>query len=490
MRSLWSRLFGTPSAAPPDGWLDVLRRQLRPYPELDQSGRERLHDAARYLLARVHWEGCGGLQLDDEIRVTVAGHAALMTIGFGQRYRFPNLRAILVYPGGFLSDDHGGGRSHVLGEASRDKTVVVSWWREEADPQASTAAVVYHEFAHLFDFLDGAADGLPPLPEPAMRDTWPDAFRAELNRFLADEDRAGSVLTEYAASHPAEFFAMSSESFFHRPVQLERERPQLYELLATWYRQDPSGWYEDEPQAAAAAGAVPHAGVEAGPAEPEARCRDLEDYLRAHPDWASGWDELADCLVRLQRWERATQALTALVELRPREARAYHERGLCWLSRGRDDLALADFDRAIELEPDVGEGYVERARVAYERGQIDDALADVARALTVEPEHSWAIALRGWCRLARGDRDAAMRDFRQALALDDATASAAWGSAMRSPAPRTTRPRWPGSIGRATSTRPPRSNRRPSCWRCAPSSPNAAAPTDLTARLRATLKRS
>ena len=73
-----------------------MNRSLRPYPELGDTSRERLHDASQYLLAQVHWEGCGGLQLNDEIRVTIAGHAALMTVGFGQQYRVPNLRSILV----------------------------------------------------------------------------------------------------------------------------------------------------------------------------------------------------------------------------------------------------------------------------------------------------------------------------------------------------------------------------------------------------------
>ena len=53
------------------------------------------------------------------------------------------------------------------------------------------------------------------------------------------QDR-GSALDEYGGTNKAEFLAVATESFFEKPVQLEREHPALYAQLQQFYRQDPA----------------------------------------------------------------------------------------------------------------------------------------------------------------------------------------------------------------------------------------------------------
>jgi Mlc titration factor MtfA (ptsG expression regulator) len=50
------------------------------------------------------------------------------------------------------------------------------------------------------------------------------------------------LIDPYAATDPAEFFAVVSELFFERPAALATEHPALYAEFARCYRQDPRSW--------------------------------------------------------------------------------------------------------------------------------------------------------------------------------------------------------------------------------------------------------
>jgi hypothetical protein len=47
-------------------------------------------------------------------------------------------------------------------------------------------------------------------------------------------------LDKYGATHPAEFFAVATEMFFERPQDLQKRESEVYDLLKTFYRQDPA----------------------------------------------------------------------------------------------------------------------------------------------------------------------------------------------------------------------------------------------------------
>jgi len=129
----------------------------------------------------------------------------------------------------------------LMGESWGDGVVVISWddtvrgGRNPADGEN----VVLHEFAHQLDAEDGVTDGAPILPPSALR-TWAGVLSEEYERLRQDaaSDRR-STLDEYGATNKAEFFAVATETFFEKPVQLEREHPKLYRQLQRFYQQDP-----------------------------------------------------------------------------------------------------------------------------------------------------------------------------------------------------------------------------------------------------------
>ena len=139
-----------------------------------------------------------------------------------------------------------------LGEAWDSGAVVLAWEAVDAgasDPEDGQN-VVFHEFAHQLDFEDGRTDGAPLLgsEDPWYRrkhryKTWARVLSQEYEQLRASvQIGAPSVIDEYSATNPAEFFAVATEAFFERPQELRRRHPGLFEQLMRFYRQDPAGW--------------------------------------------------------------------------------------------------------------------------------------------------------------------------------------------------------------------------------------------------------
>jgi Mlc titration factor MtfA (ptsG expression regulator) len=197
------------------------------------------------------WEGCNGLEMTDEIRVTIAAQAALLLIAIQHDY-YANIESVLVYPSSYVArerinqpgmvvTDVATGR---LGEAWRgDWPVVFSWpdalagGRNESDGRN----VVLHEFAHKLDFRDGAGDGVPRLGSRDEYERWSRVMSAAYQELVVQSANGhATLLNHYGATNPAEFFAVTTECFFERGRELLHDNPELYEAFKGYYRQDPA----------------------------------------------------------------------------------------------------------------------------------------------------------------------------------------------------------------------------------------------------------
>lgn len=215
---------------------------------LGDDHRARLVADTELLMRNLRWEAANGFALTDEIRATIAANAALLTLGLGlDCYR--NVSSVIVHPTtferrgehdighGLVSDDP----VDLLGEANHRGPVLIAWdaARSQARHPEHGHNVIFHEFAHQLDMLDGWVDGTPPLPDDAARARWIEVCTDAFDR-LRDGDTAGGVLDGYGAVDPGEFFAVVTEVFFARPRALATARPDLYGVLADFYRQDPA----------------------------------------------------------------------------------------------------------------------------------------------------------------------------------------------------------------------------------------------------------
>ena len=236
----------------PEAWSATLLSNVASYRMLDSDEQRRLCALSQVFIAEKHWEGCGGLQLDDEMRVTIAGHACLMVLNL-EHDLYRNVETILVYPSTvvpkrvddtlFASPTVVHSAMPLLGEAHQRGPVILTWdavLRASKHPERGHN-VVYHEFAHKLDMLDGAVDGVPPLASSDDYRDWTDVCsRAyeQLRQRIARGER--TFLDPYAGVDVGEFFAVVTEVFFDEPTKLEAEHQDLYDVLMHFYRQDPA----------------------------------------------------------------------------------------------------------------------------------------------------------------------------------------------------------------------------------------------------------
>jgi Mlc titration factor MtfA (ptsG expression regulator) len=235
----------------PAAWRDILRRRVPAARELPAAQQLRLKKHVQVLLADVPFIGCAGLEVSDEMRVTIAAQAAFLLLGRGGS--FGNLREVLVYPGRFAVPRAQVSADGVVHEA-RDVLAGESWQRGQvivawdavldgaADPHDG-ANVVMHEFAHQLDQDTGAANGAPYVGRGVLQREWARVMNQEFDALRARQaDARPGIVDPYGATNPAEFFAVTTELFFERPAALAAERPALYEQLKRCYRVDPASW--------------------------------------------------------------------------------------------------------------------------------------------------------------------------------------------------------------------------------------------------------
>jgi len=249
LRRIPARSLRLPTGPIPEPWHGIVERNVRLALGLTSDERERLLRLVQVFLAEKHFEGCDGLTLTEEMKVTIAAEACLLLLHL-DGLCYPTLRTVLVYPHGFVpkrarslrTGEIAPAPARLMGESWGAGVVVISW--DDAVRGARNPAdgenVVLHEFAHQLDGEDGATDGTPILSPSALR-TWGGVLSAEYERLRQDaaHDRP-SALDSYGATNRAEFFAVATETFFEKPDQLEREHPELYGQLQQFYQQDPA----------------------------------------------------------------------------------------------------------------------------------------------------------------------------------------------------------------------------------------------------------
>ena len=244
----------------PRAWREVLRQRMPAFARLPADVQLQLKKHAQVLIAEKPFIGCAGLVVTDEMRVLVAVQASLLLLNRHAGY-FGNLRQILIYPGAFVVSRQTAdaiGLTHdtrraLAGESWQQGQVLLSWddvLAGAADPQDGQN-VVLHEFAHQLDQEAGAANGAPWLAGRERRARWARVMNTEFNGLR--EGLAGGepgLFGDYAASEPAEFFAVVTEIFFERPLELAQAHPALYFELQQFYRADPLHWLESSPMMA------------------------------------------------------------------------------------------------------------------------------------------------------------------------------------------------------------------------------------------------
>lgn len=235
-----------------DSWVYWMADNVWHWHVLNQAQRDRLHGLVNIFVQEKSFEGCDGLVVTDEMRVTIAAAACVLLVGFDDTYCFDKAKTLLIYPrpmvqrnlrgvGGVVDPD-----SFASGMATLGGTIVLSWLdviRDCRDEQ-SVSNIVVHEFAHHVDGIDGDMEGIPPFPTQQLRDQWQQLAEAELNSLReAIELQQPTVLDPYGAESLAELFAVASEAFYCDGLNLYEQHKEMYALLETLYKVDPKQWF-------------------------------------------------------------------------------------------------------------------------------------------------------------------------------------------------------------------------------------------------------
>ncbi len=211
--------------------------------------RAHLRELTTLFLHRKTFTGVQGLTVSTEMAVAVAAQACLLIMRLELDY-YDGWIEIVLYPAAFRvereSIDGAGLVSHEVlalsGESWSHGAVILSWDDVVSDLNEPRPGhnVVLHEFAHKLDMLNGSANGMPSLHADMVLQQWTEAFSDAFDHIqqqLLHQRHSG--INAYAATSPAEFFAVVSEYFFSDPLCLLHHYPGVYAQLVLFYRQDP-----------------------------------------------------------------------------------------------------------------------------------------------------------------------------------------------------------------------------------------------------------
>jgi Mlc titration factor MtfA (ptsG expression regulator) len=232
----------------PESWRRILEKNVPVYRHLPEHWRSKLENDIKWFLADKYFDGRNGLEITDEVRLTIAVQACLL-LGRTNHRCYPKLSRIVVYPDAYvattterLGDVPVQRPQARLGESWQGGAVVLSWRHVLAGAQrpADGQNVVLHEFAHRLDQLSGNADGAPPLENSSQYRQWATVMSREFSSLRQRlQLNRKTWLNAYGATNPAEFFAVLTEYYFERPHVLKRHHPQLFKVMESYYGIDP-----------------------------------------------------------------------------------------------------------------------------------------------------------------------------------------------------------------------------------------------------------
>lgn len=361
-------------------WRDYLRQHVWQYSHLHQNHRDRIEDVVANMVAKRRWTGGNGFELNDEMRVAIAGQAALMTLGIDKPYYFPHVTDIIIYPKPFFVPHQqssqwttdpvfGGSSTPRYGEAWQNGPVILAWSiiANPYDKRGPYMGVVLHEFAHHLDALDGDMTGMPPMGDIEYEREWHRVTELDFLELVGQAERGEpALLDHYGATNRAEFFAVATECFFNHPHDVRERHPHLYRMLATYFRQSP-------------ADLIPRS------AQPAVRLEKVKKPIACKP--------------RVSRNARVEDPFT---------------RGLLQSQEGELDDALVSFTQAIAADAEDSEAFAQRALVHLARDEFEAAITDANAALELDEEDLDAKFARGSALVLSGRSEEGIADLRLA----------------------------------------------------------------------------
>ncbi len=225
----------------PENYREILSEFVAYYNRLDANNKLRFEEKIKDFLSYVRIDGIEiGVEAVDIL--LVASSAVIPIFGF-KKWRYYNLRNVLLYPASFNRDEflasgYDKNTLGMVGNGPMQRVMILSKpaLRSGFANKESTANTGIHEFVHLLDKEDGEVDGLPEaLLNRKHNSEWIQLMNKNIGLILQEQ----SDINSYGASNKAEFFAVASEYFFNQPELFKEKHSELYELMCLIFNQDP-----------------------------------------------------------------------------------------------------------------------------------------------------------------------------------------------------------------------------------------------------------
>lgn len=168
-------------------------------------------------------------EVTGEMKVLISASAIQLTFGLDFS-GFTHFKKILVYPDSYYSEIS---KKYHNGEVNPKMRLIIVSWKHFVSgyiKHDDGRNLGLHEMAHAVKL----EDRVNPLFRPRGWQDW--YFYAE--QHMQAHDR-GKLFRDYAFTNYHEFFAVAVENFFERPIEFQKLKPELYEVLVYLLRQDP-----------------------------------------------------------------------------------------------------------------------------------------------------------------------------------------------------------------------------------------------------------
>ncbi|WP_075183546.1 DgsA anti-repressor MtfA [Pantoea sp. 1.19] len=228
-------------------WAEALAVPL--FSSLTAEEQQQLVQLASRFLQQKRLVCLQGVRLDALARGRIALLFCLPVLKLGLEW-LDGFYEVLIYPAPFVVEDEWEDEDGLVhrdrnvqsGQSWQQGPVVLNWLDIQDSFDLSGFNLVIHEVAHKLDARGGGtANGVPPIPLREIAG-WEQALLAAMAAIQEEVDLVGesaASLDPYAATDPAECFAVLSEYFFSAPDLLHGRFPALYAYFSRFYQQSP-----------------------------------------------------------------------------------------------------------------------------------------------------------------------------------------------------------------------------------------------------------
>lgn len=211
----------------------VLEAKFSYYNKLSSINRDKFLYRVKEFIDLTTFKGGKNLAVTDEQVILISACAQQLTFGLRAGHNYDYFDSILIYPSKYTSLMTG--REHV-GEMNTSGLIVFSWedFLRGINIDDDSYNVGLHEFCHALEYMDIINEDMDYCYSDGL-DLYMEMAEPYFNR-----RKTCTFFRDYAYTNRHEFLAVSTEYFFERSEDFEKELPILYKALCQMYNQNPA----------------------------------------------------------------------------------------------------------------------------------------------------------------------------------------------------------------------------------------------------------